>query len=94
MGGVTSACTAVATACYGAATEQIVPVSSPEAAEMIKLFENTFRSVNIALANELLLMFDKLGLDASEIIDAAATKALWLHEVHAGVWSWRSLHSY
>ena len=74
MGGVTPACVEAGAALYGAALETIVPVSSPEAAEMVKLFENTFRSVNIGLANELLLMCDKLGLDAWEIVDAAATK--------------------
>jgi UDP-N-acetyl-D-glucosamine dehydrogenase len=74
LGGVTPACLAVAQAYYCAAIETLVPVSSPEAAEMVKLFENTFRSVNIGLANELLLMCDKLGLDAWEILDAAATK--------------------
>jgi UDP-N-acetyl-D-glucosamine dehydrogenase len=74
IGGVTPACLAVATAYYRQAIQTLVPVSSPEAAEMVKLFENTFRSVNIGLANELLLMCDKLGLDAWEILDAAATK--------------------
>lgn len=74
IGGVTPACLEVATACYRAAIETLVPVSSPDAAEMVKLFENTFRSVNIGLANELLLMCDKLGLDAWEVIAAAATK--------------------
>lgn len=74
IGGVTSACLEVASAYYGQAIETLVPVSSPEAAELVKLFENTFRSVNIGLANELLLMCDKLGLDAWEILDAAATK--------------------
>jgi UDP-N-acetyl-D-glucosamine dehydrogenase len=74
IGGVTPACLEVATAYYGQAIETLVPVSSPEAAELVKLFENTFRSVNIGLANELLLMCDKLGLDAWEILDAAATK--------------------
>ncbi len=74
IGGVTPACLAVATAYYSAAIETLVPVSSPDAAEMVKLFENTFRSVNIGLANELLLMCDKLGLDAWEVINAAATK--------------------
>lgn len=74
IGGVTQACLEVATAYYGQAIETLVPVSSPEAAELVKLFENTFRSVNIGLANELLLMCDKLGLDAWEILDAAATK--------------------
>jgi len=74
IGGITSACTEVATAYYGQAIQTLVPVSSPDAAEMVKLFENTFRSVNIGLANELLLMCDKLGLDAWEVINAAATK--------------------
>lgn len=74
MGGVTPACAEAGIALYGAAVETVVPVSSPEAAEMVKLFENTFRSVNIGLANELLLICDKLGLDAWEVVDAAATK--------------------
>lgn len=74
IGGVTPACLEVATALYRPAIATLVPVSSTEAAEMVKLFENTFRSVNIGLANELLLMCDKLGLDAWEILDAAATK--------------------
>lgn len=74
MGGVTPDCLAVASAYYEAAIDTLVPVSSPDAAEMTKLFENTFRSVNIGLANELLLMCDKLGLDAWEVLDAAGTK--------------------
>lgn len=74
MGGVTGGCLEVATAFYQAAVGRIVPVSSPDAAEMVKLFENTFRAVNIGLANELLLMCDKLDLDAWEVLDAAATK--------------------
>jgi UDP-N-acetyl-D-glucosamine dehydrogenase len=59
---------------YGAALDTVVPVSSTEAAEMVKLLENTFRAVNIAMVNEVLLMCDRLGLDAWEIIEAAATK--------------------
>jgi UDP-N-acetyl-D-glucosamine dehydrogenase len=74
IGGVTPACLQAASAYYGQAMETLIPVSSPEAAELTKLFENTFRSVNIGLANELQLMCDKLGLDAWEVIDAAATK--------------------
>ena len=74
IGGVTPACLRAASAYYGQAMETLIPVSSPEAAELTKLFENTFRSVNIGLANELQLMCDKLGLDAWEVIDAAATK--------------------
>lgn len=74
MGGVTAACLQAGQALYGSALERIVPVSSPEAAEMVKLLENTFRAINIGLANEVLLMCDKLGLNAWEIIEAAATK--------------------
>ena len=74
IGGMTEACREVGVALYGAAIETVVPVSSPEAAEMVKLLENTFRAVNIAMVNEMLLMCDKLGLDVWEIIEAAATK--------------------
>lgn len=74
MGGVTPTCLAVGKALYESAIERIVPISSTEAAEMVKLLENTFRAVNIGLSNEVLLMCDKLGLDAWEVIDAAATK--------------------
>ena len=74
MGGVTAACLQAGQALYGSALEQIVPVSSPEAAEMVKRLENTFRAINIGLSNEVLLMCDKLGLNAWEIIEAAATK--------------------
>jgi UDP-N-acetyl-D-glucosamine dehydrogenase len=74
IGGVTPACLEVVVAFYGQAIETLVPVSSSETAEMVKLFENTFRAVNIALANELLLMCNKLDLDAWEVIQAAATK--------------------
>lgn len=74
LGGVTPVCCEVGQALYRTAIETIVPVSSPEAAEMVKLLENTFRMVNIGLANEALLMCDRLGLDAWEVIEAAATK--------------------
>ncbi len=74
IGGVTPACLEVAQAYYGQAIETLVPVSSPNVAEMVKLLENTFRAVNIGLVNEVLLMCDKLGLDVWEVIDAAATK--------------------
>ncbi len=74
IGGLTPACLEVASALYGSAIETVVPVSSTEAAEMVKLLENTFRAVNIGLANEVLLICDKLGLDAWEVIEAAATK--------------------
>ena len=59
---------------YGAAIDTIVPVSSPQVAEMVKLLENTFRAVNIGLVNEIALMCDRLGIDVWEVVDAAATK--------------------
>jgi len=74
IGGVTPTCGQVARALYGCIVDQVVPVSSSAAAEMVKLLENTFRAVNIALVNEFLMMCDKLDLDAWEIIEAAATK--------------------
>jgi UDP-N-acetyl-D-glucosamine dehydrogenase len=74
VGGITPACREIVIALYGHVTDRIVPVSSAAAAEMAKLLENTFRAVNIALVNEVLMMCDKLGLDAWEVIDAAATK--------------------
>lgn len=74
MGGVTATCRQAGQTLYTSAIEQVVPVSSTEAAEMVKLLENTFRAVNIGLVNEVLLMCDRLGLDAWEVIEAAATK--------------------
>jgi UDP-N-acetyl-D-glucosamine dehydrogenase len=74
VGGVTPACTELATAFYACVTSQVVPVSSPRVAELTKLFENIFRSVNIALVNELALLCDRMGLNVWEVVDAAATK--------------------
>jgi UDP-N-acetyl-D-glucosamine dehydrogenase len=74
LGGITPACTEVATALYESCIDTVVPVSSPEAAELVKLLENTFRSVNIAMANEMAIVCDKLGVDVFEVIEAAATK--------------------
>ena len=74
VGGLTPACTELAVALYGQVIERLVPVSTPDAAEMVKLLENTFRAVNIGLVNEVAIMCGKLGLDCWEIIDAAATK--------------------
>jgi UDP-N-acetyl-D-glucosamine dehydrogenase len=74
VGGITPACSEVAAAFYSACIDRVVPVSSPEAAELTKLLENTFRSVNIAMVNEMAIVCDKLGVDVWEVIDAAATK--------------------
>ncbi|HEY4216966.1 MAG TPA: nucleotide sugar dehydrogenase [Gemmatimonadaceae bacterium] len=74
VGGVTPACTELATAVYASCIDHLVPVSSPEAAELVKLLENTFRSVNIGLVNEMAIVCDRLGVDVWEVIEAAATK--------------------
>jgi UDP-N-acetyl-D-glucosamine dehydrogenase len=74
IGGMTEACTDRAIELYSAVCENVVRVSTPEAAEMTKLLENIFRSVNIALVNELAILSDRMGIDIWEVVDAAATK--------------------
>ncbi len=74
IGGLTDACREVIVAFYEHVFDTLVPVSSPEAAELTKLLENTFRSVNIGLANEMAIVCEKLGVDVWEVIEAAATK--------------------
>ena len=74
VGGVTAACTRKAAELYAACVDEIVEVSSPEAAELTKLLENIFRSVNIAFMNEMAMMCDRMGIDVWEVADAAATK--------------------
>ncbi len=74
IGGITDACTARACEFYGKALETLVPLSSPEAAELTKLLENVFRSVNIALVNELAQLCARMDIDVWEVIDAASTK--------------------
>ena len=74
VGGVTPRCTAIAKLLYEQAIDEVVPVSSAAAAEMVKLLENTFRAVNIGLVNEIAIICDKLGISVWEIIEAAATK--------------------
>jgi UDP-N-acetyl-D-glucosamine dehydrogenase len=74
LGGLTPTCRDRAEAVYGLVCEQVVPVSTPEIAEMAKLLENIFRSVNIALVNELARLADRMNIDIHEVIDAAATK--------------------
>ena len=74
VGGHTDKCLQVGIALYGAAIDQVVPVSSTKAAEMTKLLENIHRAVNIGLANEMKIVADKMGVDIYEVIDAAKTK--------------------
>jgi UDP-N-acetyl-D-glucosamine dehydrogenase len=74
MGGLTPDCTKVAVALYSHFIDNLVEVSSTDAAEMVKILENTFRAVNIGLVNEVALMCQKMGIDTWEVIDAAATK--------------------
>jgi UDP-N-acetyl-D-glucosamine dehydrogenase len=74
VGGITEACLERAVQLYGRVCDNIVRVSTPEAAEMTKLLENIFRSVNIALVNELAMLSDRMGIDIWEVVDAAASK--------------------
>ncbi|HUN23120.1 MAG TPA: nucleotide sugar dehydrogenase [Anaerolineales bacterium] len=74
IGGATEACGEVACALYGTAVGKVVPVSSTQAAEMVKLLENTFRAVNIGLVNEFAIMCEKLNVNVWEVIEAAKTK--------------------
>jgi UDP-N-acetyl-D-glucosamine dehydrogenase len=74
VGGIDEASTAAAAALYGSAIDSVYLVSSPEAAELTKLLENIFRSVNIALVNELAQLCDRMDIDVWEVVDAAATK--------------------
>jgi len=74
IGGVTPACAEVGAGLYSRVFDTVVPVESVEAAELVKVYENTFRMINIALVNELAQMCDRLGVDVWNVIDAAATK--------------------
>jgi UDP-N-acetyl-D-glucosamine dehydrogenase len=74
LGGLTEACADRAEALYDMVCDEVVRVASPEAAELCKLLENIFRSVNIALVNELAMLTDRMGIDIWEVLDAAATK--------------------
>jgi UDP-N-acetyl-D-glucosamine dehydrogenase len=74
VGGVTPACSELAAALYATIVDDVVPVSSPMVAEMAKLLENTFRQVNVAFANEMALICERLGIDVWEVIAASATK--------------------
>ncbi|HET8542262.1 MAG TPA: nucleotide sugar dehydrogenase [Anaeromyxobacter sp.] len=74
VGGHTPLCLEIALALYRAAFDRVVPVSSTRVAELAKLLENVFRSVNIALVNELKMLCDRMGIDVDEVVDAASTK--------------------
>jgi UDP-N-acetyl-D-glucosamine dehydrogenase len=74
IGGLTDACADRAEELYGLVCDQVVRVSTPDAAEMTKLLENIFRSVNIALVNELAMLSDRMGIDIWEVVEAASTK--------------------
>ena len=84
VGGVTAACLDVASSFYLQTISEIVPVSSPQVAEMSKVFENTFRAVNIALVNELAQLCDKMGIPVWEVLDAAGTKPFGMMRFNPG----------
>lgn len=84
VGGMTPACLDVAALFYGQTIVDVVTVSSPRVAEMTKVFENTFRAVNIALVNELTLLCDRMGIDVWEVVDAAATKPFGIMRFNPG----------
>jgi UDP-N-acetyl-D-glucosamine dehydrogenase len=74
VGGLTPACTRMGTLFYSQALQSVIPVSSTQVAEMVKLLENTFRMINIGLVNEMAMMCNRMGIDIWEVIEAAATK--------------------
>ena len=84
LGGVTPSCTELALSLYRAIIPEVHPCSSPKTAEMVKLLENTFRAVNIAMVNEVALMCDKLGINAWEVIDLAGTKPFGFMKFYPG----------
>ncbi|RNC63047.1 MAG: UDP-N-acetyl-D-glucosamine 6-dehydrogenase [Candidatus Dichloromethanomonas elyunquensis] len=84
VGGVTPYCLEISYTLYTQTIVNVVPVSSPGAAELTKVFENTYRAINIALVNEMMLLCDRMGLDVWEIVDAAATKPFGIHTFYPG----------
>jgi UDP-N-acetyl-D-glucosamine dehydrogenase len=84
IGGTTPACLDAGTALYRQVIDRVVPVSSTEAAELVKLLENIYRSVNIALVNELKMLCDRMGIDIWEVIDAASTKPFGFKAFYPG----------
>lgn len=84
VGGVTEACLDVARTFYEQTILHVVPVGSPKVAEMTKVFENTYRAVNIALVNELAMLCDRMGIDVWEVVEAAATKPFGIQTFYPG----------
>lgn len=84
VAGITSACTEAAVMLYGSILDRVVPVSSPRVAEMAKIFENTYRAVNIALVNELAILCDRMDMSIWETLDAAGTKPFGLEVFRPG----------
>ena len=84
VGGVTAECLKVALAIYNQVIVKTVPVSSPRAAEATKLLENIYRSINIALVNELKMVFERMNIDVWEVVDAAATKPFGFQAFYPG----------
>ena len=93
VGGVTPACTELGALFYAQALENVVPVSSTQVAEMVKLLENTFRMINIGLVNELAMMCERMSINIWEVIDAAATKPFGFMPFYPGPRVGRALHS-
>lgn len=84
VSGTTAACLEIAIAYYSKVSKGVVPVSSPRVAEMAKLFENTYRAVNIAVVNEMALLCDRMGLDVWEVLAAAGTKPFGIQQFQPG----------
>lgn len=84
VGGITTNCLDAAKTFYEQTIINVVPVSSTAVAEMTKVFENTYRAVNIALVNEMMLLCDRMGIDVWEVVDAAATKPFGIHTFYPG----------
>jgi UDP-N-acetyl-D-glucosamine dehydrogenase len=84
VGGLDEASLALASALYGQAMARVIPVSSPEVAEACKILENTYRAVNIALVNELKVLYDRMGIDVWEVIEAARTKPFGFQAFYPG----------
>ncbi|MFA6809395.1 MAG: nucleotide sugar dehydrogenase [Eubacteriales bacterium] len=84
VGGLTPICLEIAVTLYEQTIVNVVPVSSPAAAELTKVFENTYRAVNIALVNEMMLLCDRMGIDVWEVVEAASTKPFGIHTFYPG----------